>query len=110
MLRLFEQWDGDWVDLMDLWESSRQVRLEMWRSKTSGLSMSDIFEGFPCLNDGRITQLILGDFEFLYANAKASFLLWNTNYKKVLNQARNYRDDFAKSVINQIDFMASDGI
>lgn len=109
MLRLFEQWDGDWTDVVDLWEATKTTRLEMWQSKTSGLKTADIFESFTCLSDSRADQLIIKDFEYLFPNAKASLLSWEQNYKKVLNQARNFRDECAKSLINQIDFMDDDG-
>lgn len=102
--------DGDWNDLVNLWESTRRVRLEMWQSKSSGLKISDIFESFPFLiADGRADALIRKDFESLFPSAKASFLAWDQNYKKVLNQARRFRDDYAKNLISQIDFMENEG-
>lgn len=102
---MFGGFYGDGDELVDLWESTRTVRLQMWQSKTSGLKISDIFESFPCLADRRTDSLILNDLEHLFPNSKASYIEWENNYKKVLNQARNFRDLFAKNIISQIDFM-----
>lgn len=106
---MFEQSEGDWSELSNLWIDTRKTRLDMWRSKTSGLRISNLYETFSILNDARGDNLIIQDFENLYPNAKPTFLNWAQNYKRVLNEARKYRDEYAKRLINRIDLMEESG-
>lgn len=100
------QFEGleDWMDIKELWTSTRTARLSMWRSKTSGLSTLDIFDNFPFLTDTNSDELILEDFVHLYPNAIDSFNKWkNGDYKRVLNESRRFRDDCSKAIIYVID-------
>ncbi|KAL5284730.1 hypothetical protein ACFFRR_006813 [Megaselia abdita] len=76
----------------------------MWQSVTSGLTISDLFDSFDFFTDTRSDELILQDFDHLYPTAMGFFENWKTqNFKKVLNKARCYRDDYAKLLMEVID-------
>lgn len=100
--------DVDWDDLKQIWADTRETRLGMWQSDTSGLTTADIYRNFALLSNAKCDDLIFEDFDHLYPTATETYQLWVRNYKKVLTQARNYRDDYAKALINNIDLMDRD--
>lgn len=110
VLRLFEEHGEDWTELVDLWESTREIRMNIWKSSSSGLTLADLYESFTFLTDTRSDELILDDFLSLYPNAFEYFEKWrSSNYMKVLNKARCVRDDYAKLIISWIDVNENTG-
>lgn len=104
IIQLFEDCGDDWNKIKECWRETRNTRLDMWQSKTSGLTISDIFESFPFLTELRSDELILQDFWALYPSATVFLDKWKKNgFIKVLNHARSYRDEFARVLINEID-------
>lgn len=80
----------------------------MWRSKTSGLTLKDLYDTFTILRDYRSDDLIINDLEYLFPKVLESYSKWKENYKNVLNKARSCRDDYAKDLLKCIDLMYDD--
>lgn len=108
---MFEEGDNDWEHIKECWQDTRSTRLSMWQSKTSGLTIADIFESFPFLTDTKSDELILQDFYTLFPNASISLSKWKkSGFMNVLNHARSYRDDYARVIISEIDFKDKKGL
>lgn len=107
---MFEECEEDWASIEDLWTETRQTRLDMWQSKTSQLTINDIYEDFSFLKDTRADEFIMADFNHLFPEAKEALEKWKTeNFMKVLNKARAIRDDYAKRLIQWIDLSSRTG-
>lgn len=108
-MKIFEDLD-EWSEVVDAWDSSRETRLNMWSSRTSGLTTIDIYDNFVFLTGVQSDELIISDFENRYPSAITSYRNWKQeNYKKVLNRARRFRDDYARMIINMIDMREGEG-
>lgn len=110
VIQLFEECDNDWEHIKECWQDTRNTRLSMWQSKTSGLTIADIFESFPFLTDTKSDELILQDFYTMYPDANVSLNKWKkSGFINVLSHARSFRDDYARVIINEIDFKDKKG-
>lgn len=110
VVQLFEDCDNNWEQIKECWQETRNTRLSMWQSKTSGLITADIFESFPFLTDTKGDELILEDFSTLYPDSNTFLDKWKKiGFMNVLNHARTTRDDFARLIINEIDLKEKQG-
>ncbi|KAL5278009.1 hypothetical protein ACFFRR_002949 [Megaselia abdita] len=108
VVQLFEECDNKWDQIKQVWEATRETRLAMWQSKTSGLTVAELFESFPFLTDVKSDELIMLDFYNLYPDSMIALNNWkNHRFTNVLNHSRSYRDDFARVLINDIDLSES---
>lgn len=111
VVQLFEECDNNWGQIRECWHDTRETRLSMWQSKTSGLSIANIFESFPFLTNEKSDELVLQDFWTLHPNARNCLENWKKyGFINVLNHARSYKDDFARVIINEIDIKDRKGL